>query len=188
MSGGQITLSSPEVPLVQFGGLNLGRFRYIAEVEKPVVYSWVMNNYWVTNFRASQPGEFSWSYAMTSAAEADASQAAEFGWGSRIPLLTRVFPPSAGGGDPAPLSLLEIEEPDVMLVASRPFLSREGIILQVRETGGRQTEFSVRSPHVGGKLYELKETDVLGNPIGPVTVRPGLNAFETKFFLLLFTP
>jgi alpha-mannosidase len=187
-SGGQIILSSPEVPLVQFGGLNLGRFRYIAQVEEPVVYSWVMNNYWVTNFRASQPGEFSWSYALTSAAEENKSQAAGFGWGVRIPLLTRVFPPSFQKAASDPVSLLEIEEQDVLLVASRPLLSGKSIIIQVRETGGRETEFSVRSPYAGGEFFRLRETNVLGDPIGPVTVRPGLNAFETKFYRLLFKP
>lgn len=187
---GGIILTSAEIPLVQLGGLNLGEFRYISEVREPHVYSWVMNNYWVTNFRASQPGTFAWSYAMTTTPhkEHTGRMATEFGWGARIPLLTRVFPPSKGGSDSRPMSLLEIEEPGVMLVAARPLLSGEGIILQVRETEGRKTAFSFRSPHLGSQAYRVRETNVLGKAIGPITSRPELNPLETKFFCLLLSP
>ncbi|MCC6490963.1 MAG: hypothetical protein IT364_25975, partial [Candidatus Hydrogenedentes bacterium] len=64
--GNQIIFGSSEAPLVQFGGLNYGKWQEMAAVEKPHVYSWVMNNYWFTNFRASQEGEFKWSYYITS--------------------------------------------------------------------------------------------------------------------------
>jgi alpha-mannosidase len=63
-----VILSSPQVPLMQFGEINLGKFRYQAEVKQPHIYSWVMNNYWTTNFKASQEGEFKWQYHLTSGA------------------------------------------------------------------------------------------------------------------------
>ena len=52
--GGQIVWGSVEAPLVQLGGLNLGKWMEITQVDRPHVYSWVMNNYWFTNFRAAR--------------------------------------------------------------------------------------------------------------------------------------
>ncbi len=183
--GNQVVLSSPEVPLVHFGGLNLGKFLYVAQVEQPHVYSWVMNNYWVTNFRASQRGEFCWSYALTSGKDGTpASTAARFGWDSCIPLLTRVFPPSRSGQRQEPLSLLEISSPNILLIAARPLPGGE-VILHLRELEGKESAFEVLSSLSGGKDYVLCETNVLGEPVGRPTAHPKLGAFEAKFFRLV---
>lgn len=185
LEGNQVVLSSPEVPLVHFGDLNLGKFLYEANIEQPHVYSWVMNNYWVTNFRASQKGEFRWSYAITSGNDGTSgSRAARFGWDSRIPLLTRVFPPSGSGRRPEPLSLLEISAPNILLIAARP-LPDGDVILHLRELEGKESAFEVYSSLSGGKGCVLRETNVLGEPIGKPTARPGLGAFEAKFFRLV---
>ncbi len=50
----QIVFVSPEIPLVQLGDINLGKFARIAHPETSHLYSWVLNNYWTTNFLASE--------------------------------------------------------------------------------------------------------------------------------------
>ena len=55
-----------------------------------------MNNYWFTNFRTEQEGEFKWHYYLTSTADTSTATATRFGWGSRVPLVTRVLPPAKG--------------------------------------------------------------------------------------------
>ncbi len=89
---GQIVLVSDEIPLMQFGGINTGRFKPGAKPETQQIYSWVLNNYWTTNFRSSQEGEMSWSYALTSSRDASNSFATQFGWGVRVPFVSRVLP------------------------------------------------------------------------------------------------
>jgi hypothetical protein len=182
--GNQVVLSSPEVPLVHFGGLNLGKFLYEAQVDRPHVFSWVMNNYWVTNFRASQRGEFRWSYALTSGGDGAPGRATRFGWDSRIPLLTRVFPPSQSAGKREPLSLLEIRLPNILLVAARPLPGGE-VILHVRELEGKDSVFEVLSSSSGGRKYVLCETNALGETLGRPTSHPKLGPLETKFFRLV---
>jgi len=49
-AGGQIITGSEQAPLVQLGDFNLGKWQRVARVEKPHLYSWVMNNYWFTQF------------------------------------------------------------------------------------------------------------------------------------------
>ena len=63
---GQIVMGSEQAPLVQLGDFNLGKWQPVTRVEKPHVYSWVMNNYWFTNFRTEQEGEFKFHYYLTS--------------------------------------------------------------------------------------------------------------------------
>ena len=78
---------------MQLGDFNLGKWMPITRVDKPYVYSWVMNNYWFTNFRTEQEGEFKWHYYLTSTHDTSTATATRFGWGSRVPLVTRVLPP-----------------------------------------------------------------------------------------------
>ncbi len=43
--------------LSHFGEINTGKFQPAAKPGKPHIFSWVLNNYWTTNFLASQEGE-----------------------------------------------------------------------------------------------------------------------------------
>jgi hypothetical protein len=182
----QIILGSDEVPLVQLGGLNLGEFRYIAEVEKPHVFSWVMNNYWVTNFKASQEGEFQWSYFLTSAQEASDAFATRVGWGSRIPLLCRVFPSGKSSKFPPERSLLRIEADNILLVSTKPSEDTDGIILHLRETEGKPADFRILSEDDPSGKGSIVEVNVLGERIGPPTPNIHMDAWESRFFLLDF--
>ena len=59
-------MGSPEIPLMQFGAINTGRYKAGAVPQSTNMYSWPMNNYWVTNFNADQMGELQWSYFINS--------------------------------------------------------------------------------------------------------------------------
>jgi alpha-mannosidase len=185
-ASGQIILGSEEVPLVQIGDLNLGKFRYIAEVEKPHVFSWVMNNYWVTNFKASQEGEFQWNYFLTSGPEPSNTFATRTGWGSRIPLLCRVFLPGEPEKMPRERSLLQIDADNILLVSTKPASTGEGIILHLRETAGKSTKFRIYSPNAPEKIWDIIEVNVLGEKTGLPIREIEMEALESRFFLLEF--
>ena len=121
---GQIVTGSEQVPLVQLGDFNLGKWQPVTRVEKPHVYSWVMNNYWFTNFRNEQQGEFKFHYYLTSTKDTSRTFATRFGWGSRTPLATRVLPPVKNGAlrEPQKLSTLAIAAPNLLVVETRPDL------------------------------------------------------------------
>jgi alpha-mannosidase len=59
-----LVVASPDIPLVQVNGINTGRWQRSLPCSNGLVMSWVMNNYWFTNFPAAQGGGFSWRYSL----------------------------------------------------------------------------------------------------------------------------
>lgn len=162
---GQIVLASSESPLMQFGGINTGRYRRGALPESGQIYSWVLNNYWTTNFCASQEGEIAWSYALTSGQDGSSSAAARFGWGLRVPLVSRVLPASsAGRSDIKPCSQWPFAAEgsgELLLVSARP--CGEGVLFHLREAGGQPAALALAPSH---RSWQLDLCDPLGRPLG----------------------
>ncbi len=186
--GAQIVFSSPEIPLVQLGGLNLGDFSYVADPKRSHVFSWVLNNYWVTNFKASQQGELKWRYSVSSAADDSKGFAARFGWGTRIPLLWRVFPARTdhAGGGPLDVSLLELREGNPLLVCAGPSLEGNCLIVHLREIEGRGTSLDMRLLRKNKFISDIKIADALGRDIGDCEgARLHFAPFEVKFLKLV---
>src|SRR5205809_36892 len=59
--------------------------------ERPgTIFSYVMNNYWDTNYRASQGGYFKFRYVVTSAPSTDMKYLSRRGWEEMTPLETDI--------------------------------------------------------------------------------------------------
>jgi alpha-mannosidase len=185
---GQIIAGSEQVPLVQLGDLNLGKWQRVTAVEKPHVYSWVMNNYWFTNFRAEQEGEFKWHYYLTSTKDTTRSAATRFGWGSRVPLVTRVLPPVKAGRTHylEQLSALSINAPGVVVVEARPGREPRSVFLHLREVEGQRVSLRGEDLHTQRPIAGADEVNVLEETIlaqiGSLTLQP----YEAKFVRLRF--
>ncbi len=136
--GYQILLSSKEVPLVQLGDMLDGPFEYIKHYDQAHVFSWVTNNYWFTNFRASQEGEMQWRYTITSRLDIKNTEALKFALGDRVQAYARVLPIGAKDNLAMEGSLLEISDNDLMITSMAPAQKKGYLILQVRETSGRE--------------------------------------------------
>jgi len=187
----QVVLVSPEIPVVQLGALNLGKFSRIANPETNSIFSWVFNNYWTTNFRAYQEGELKWTYELTSSEDTSNVFSTTFGWNERIPMPARVF--SAKGKDTLSYRKSFIDLPrSLLLVDAKPSFDKTGIILQIREIAGghssitRDDVLSSRSGlqnSTGAK--SAFEVNVLEDKISEVTNRIEFRPFETKFIKLV---
>ncbi len=138
-----MVLASNQIPLLQLGDLNLGQFARHASVRRPHVYSWVMNNYWTTNFCASQEGEFRFGYALTSEAAPSIAEATRFGREEMVPFLGRLLANCDGTAPLAAQSSLAFDAPGIVLVAARPASDGKGIILELRETEGRPARLPI---------------------------------------------
>ncbi len=180
---GQIILVSDEIPLWQFGGFNLGKFDRNQPPAKPWLYSWVMNNYWTTNFRAFQEGGFHWTYQLTTTKDTTNAAASIFARGLRNPFPTRTFP--AGKDElttPVFQTLKTTGSSNVLLVNSRPAFDKKGsVLLHFRELDGVPGSVIVTSAIAGRSIRKMVEVNVIGEETGQPLQSVNLNAFEEKF-------
>jgi len=177
----QIVFGSNGMPLVQLGDINLGKFQYISKVDKPHIFSWPMNNYWVTNFRDSQEGDLSWSYYITSEKNSSNSFATQFGWGSRVPLLARVLPPGKARKGVTEKSFLDQLAPNLLLVSARPSKDVKGITLHFRELEGKETRIDVRQILKNVPWKRILHVNVLGDKIDEIESELTFKPNSVKF-------
>jgi len=178
---GQIIYSSNDVPLVQFGGINTGRFYYKHKPDKSHIYSWVLNNYWTTNFRASQEGEMKWKYSIISSPDKSKSFASRFGWGSRVPLLARVMPAGKNKSPNESKSIIDLDVPNLLLVNAKPSIIDENIILHLRETEGDHAILDINKLKVETGAKSIKEVTVLEETVNELNSPLLFEHYETKF-------
>jgi len=184
----QIVFSSKDIPLVHFGDINIGRYYYRLNPKTNHIYSWVLNNYWVTNFKASQQGELKWSYSFTSSEDASDMFATRFGKGERVPLLSRVLMPSSEA-DGSPLesrSLIDIAVPNLLLVNTTPSMDGKGIVLHLREVEGSEASLDVQRLRAETGAVAAEEVSILEEPISQINESLGIGAYGTKFVKLSF--
>lgn len=177
----QVVICSPEIPLMQFGAINTGRYKAGATPQTTNMFSWPMNNYWVTNFNADQMGELRWSYLISSADDPSTAFSTRFAWENRIPFMTRVLPANETLKQPVrtePYSLFEINSNDLLLVNMRPVEGENAVIMQLRETGGKPATPQISSKHF--KISKITVCDVLGDPL-PGNPAPTFKPWENKF-------
>ena len=160
----QIVLGSNEMPLMQFGAINTGRYVAGATPQSTNIFSWPMNNYWVTNFNADQRGRHSWTYYITTSADNSDDFATRFGWGARIPLLTRILPGGGPGDAVKEGSFIEGWPEGVVIINAVPSGDGKAVILHVRETAGREKRLDLVSGLTGKPLIP-EEVDVTGRPV-----------------------
>ncbi len=143
-----IAWTTPDSPLVCFQDINRGKWLRRLPMNNGHLYAYVMNNYWYTNYKPAQGGEHLFRFSITSRAKADNTASAQFGWAASNPLLAL---PGQGKAD-APLpagsaSLLEVLEPNVLLLAAKQAEAGQGLVLRLWEASGQQTTAHVRLGH-----------------------------------------
>lgn len=181
---GQIVFVSPQAPLMEFGGINTGKWQEVDHVDKPYIYSYVLNNYWDTNFRAAQEGGLLWKYDITSTADTSMRFATQFGWGTRVPLTATLRPDGGQGTRLVSKSILHFASNNLLLVFARPAWYTKGIVLCLREVEGKPATLnatdlvrSVPSSHV----YEVNSLEEnLKKVSGEVRFKP----YQVRFFMV----
>ncbi len=185
---GQIIMVSDEVPLWHFSDFNMGKFERYPKPGKPWLYSWVMNNYWFTNFRAYQEGAVNWTYVVSSTADTTTTAATKFAWSVRNPLPTRTF--MAGKNEltsPVFRTMNIGGDKNVVLINSRPsFKGKRDVLLHFRETEGLPGKISISSEIAGRPVKSLRQVTVAGETIQELDKDISFNPHEVKFVELEF--
>ncbi len=178
----QIVIGSAETPLMQFGAINTGRYQAGAMPQSTNMFSWPMNNYWVTNFNADQRGGHSWTYYLTSSNDNSNGFSSRFGWSCRIPYLTRIIPGNGAGDSNWEGSFIAGWPSNIILVTATPEADGKSVLLHLRETEGKQSELKLTNAITNTPLT-LTEVDVTGIPVN--NGYQGINPLESKFFRII---
>lgn len=119
-----MTVACPINPMVQFGDFHFGDVLESAPLERALLLGWVTNNYWSTNFRASQPGTVTARYHLRPhPGPFRESEAHRFGLEARHrePLAqTLAEEPVSDAPLPPRGSLLDLPDPPVLTLQVRP--------------------------------------------------------------------
>ncbi|MDQ2946995.1 MAG: glycosyl hydrolase-related protein, partial [Acidobacteriota bacterium] len=142
-----------DAPLASFGDINRGNWPETFQPASGTMFSYVMNNYWDTNYRAGQGGDFVFRYAMTSAAKLDGGALTHLGMEEMRPVeLDYVVSQDKAVNPARPLpaageEFLETEGAGISLITWKAAEDGHGTILRLAETTGKPTDATLRFSH-----------------------------------------
>ncbi|HUU96760.1 MAG TPA: glycoside hydrolase family 38 C-terminal domain-containing protein [Phycisphaerae bacterium] len=172
-----VTLVPRDSPLVQVNEISTFRFREKLPRFNGVVVAWLFNNYWDTNFPASQPGEHLFRFSLSSGRKRTHDMAASyrFAYGVANPLRARFFPESPLQHTgvlpslPPTRSFVRVEPENVILVGVGPARDQKGYLFRLQEVAGQRTRCVLVFPELEPRRAFV--TDLYGCNARRVTSR-----------------
>jgi alpha-mannosidase len=141
-----------DASLVTLGGIARGVWPTQFGERKPTIFSYVMNNYWDTNYRAAQGGDFTFRYVFTSSSKLDVAALSRLGWEESTPLeVDQITSQDKALNLPRPLdgkqaSFLQVNQPNVLLLTWKQAEDAQGNILRFLDLGGEAAPTEVTIP------------------------------------------
>jgi hypothetical protein len=179
-----VTLVPVDAPLIAFGDIVRGNWPAEFKPKSGAIFSWLMNNYWGTNFPAWQGGDYTFRYVLTSRTAVDPVAANRFGTEAMTPLEDTQVPQGAGESR-LPLDragLLEIDSPNVNLSTWKIAEDGDGSVLRLEETAGRVSQLRIQSKYFGfahAWVASELEDKVSALPIADGRIEISLQPFQT---------
>jgi len=177
-----VVLAPIDAPLVEIGEIHPnGRTSRLPIVEQlrldpPRALSFVMNNYWHTNYRASQPGTTSFSYRVYwYDGPSNPVETMRRGIEAREPLRATALAANNNGALPAGASSFARVSPDHVLVTAVTPAERGGTLIRVREIAGRHARVELTA---GGFGKQAERVDLWERKLAPLELKTGQLRFE----------
>lgn len=135
-----IIWSAWDSPLVTLGDVNREKLVSPIPLESGRLFAYVFNNYWFTNYKASQGGQMEFRFSLTSMPRYDPVAATRFGREVRSV-------PIAVAGKPRLAQPLGSVSPDGVIVQAVKMTQRgDGLAIRLREVAGKRTNALLRLP------------------------------------------
>lgn len=146
LSDGSATVvwTPQDSPLVTLQDINRGQWATSLRIENGAVFAYVFNNYWRTNYKASQGGSLTFRFSLTSAKSLTDAQAKRFGEEARVPLVAKWIKGTGRSKVPSPSPYVDVEGEDILLQAVKPARFTHGIVIRLREMGGKTSNVRIR--------------------------------------------
>jgi len=138
------TLATVDAPLIEVGAITndpRGGVGWIKKLDPTTtLYSYVMNNYWETNYKASQEGPTVFRYSIKPHGKFDPAEAAKFSVGRS----QRLIAVPVGKIAPFHRLALNIEPEDVIVTAFKPSEDGQARILRLYNAGEQSRLAKIR--------------------------------------------
>ncbi|GIX06570.1 MAG: hypothetical protein KatS3mg115_0973 [Candidatus Poribacteria bacterium] len=166
-----VLVASPDAPLAQFGRINTGRWQTRFRPRSATFISWILNNYWHTNFPAAQEGELRFRYRlMAHEGPFDPVRAFRFGAEAAHPPIASVATARERGllqelrGE-----FLRVEPEHVAVLGWKRSEDEKGWVVRLREIAGQGAVARLQLPRIGSaaRISPLEEE------LGPLPVVDG---------------
>lgn len=182
--GIDVIVTSKATPLVQIGDIHVGQYQQTLEPPGPQFYMWLFNNYWFTNFPASQGGEFQFGFALTSRKRGGklgpVTAAHRRAVDTCTPLAIEYLPAGREGSRPADRhGLITIEPSNVMMTGLTWTQDRRGVVARIREFEGKATTAKI-TLHDSVSIDSAQRVNVLEEPQGNIAVSGGTMTVSLK--------
>ncbi len=171
-----VTLATPDAPLIEIGGIAAEQPWKGKTASSGLLYSYLMNNYWHTNYRSDQEGPVTFRYSIFPHGPFKPEEATRAGRNSREPLLLFLSERKA----PLPDSLFQVRSPSVQLVSLQPIDSGKALLALLynptAQTAPAELGWGVR-----GRIKTMR-CDSSGRPLTAVRGDPRLPPWGTGYF------
>jgi hypothetical protein len=155
--GETVALIPVDAPLVCLGDIFRATWPKEFGQRSGTIFSYVMNNYWDTNYAAGQGGDFTFRYVLTSGDHLQPTGLSRLGWEEMTPVeVDEIIPQDKALDSPRPLdgtqgSFVRVDQPNVVLVTWKAAEDGDGTILRFLEVGGQANTVEVQTPRLDVK-------------------------------------
>ena len=160
--------SGPDTPLFTLNDLFRGAWRR-AIAPDGTLFAYAMNNYWHTNYAASQGGSVTFRYRISLLAPGDAVEPVRRGWAACDPLYTSA---SYTNDKPGPLiakdRALFWADKGMMVIGAKPADDGDGVIVKLLDVAGQARSVGVWPAAYAYKL--ARRTNLVEQNGDPITV------------------
>jgi len=175
------TVMPLDASLLTLGDINRGAWPTTFGERPGTIFSYAMNNYWHTNYRAAQGGNFRFRYVVTSAAATDAISLSRKGWEEFTPLEENEITSQDKAIDlPQPLdgkeaSFLTIDDANVLFETLEACGRRRRDHSAIARSRSPTRRVTIATPMLA--LEQAFETDAVERNQKPLSLRDS-NSFE----------
>ena len=170
-----LVIATPDTPEVMLGGFHLADELLSFHLDQPLLLAWVTNNYWMTNFRAHQPGQVRARFCLLPyAGPFDEVRAHRFGAESALaqPIAQSLGEsPAVGSHLPPTGSLLHLPQGDVLTLHIKHADQGNQMVLRLYNPTGQEQEAEVGSGLL--QIWSAELCDLFENAIRQVDVEEG---------------
>jgi len=172
-----VTLATVNAPLIEIGAITAEQAWMKSIQPSPLIYSYVMNNYWHTNYKADQAGPVTFKYSLLPHATFNASGAVKFGIERREPLIVA----AADAAVSPPASLMKVTPDDIIITSLKPGADGKSWLAYLYNPTSTAQE--IHFEFESGMPASVRPSDAEGregNPVPKLTI----DAHDTEYLLV----